>query len=303
MSILSLELDDIDPVPDNLEEILLLYHHDHACKSHIHSTNNNDMQPSTPPLVVGTPPEEKEEGLLCLVRETYSSVSSNTIDNDVDNSKTSSSCDDYDDNNTQHRLYKDDYEEYTILEKHLEFSESINILNNLGHYILLELKNKKVEGGLFKDAIVELTYSIIGNIIKAKISGTCTLMNELMCLLDEMLFAEVENVSHFYIDDKKFPVTQIYYGQEQWLDIHEQQKFVFISETSSLVEGEVMILLCFINDYMSLLDGIQEHIDSRQTKYSTHLKASRISTKIYEKLDRLKEKYLSIINKSITNQD
>jgi hypothetical protein len=275
MSSLVLDIDGLEPVPEDIENILLGY----------------TLQKDAHQELLETP-DEKNGGLLCLVREHLN----NKDESDDEYNETSSSK-----SSIQYHTYTDNYEEYTILEKHLEFSESIFNINTFGHYILSEIKDSKMEYGLFKDNLVETTFSTITNIIKAKISGTCTLMNELMCFLDEMLFVEVENVSSFYIDDAEFAITQVYYGQAEWLDARDQQKFKFTKDKPIFIEGEIMILMCFVNDYLSILDKIQEHIDTRHVKYSTHVKALKLITRIYEKIERLKDKLVDIINHSIGN--
>jgi hypothetical protein len=250
-----LDLEDLDPVPDNIEDILIL------------GKGENTLSSATP---VCDEVIEYEE-YACLIRPVEETE----------------------------KHYVDNYEEYNIVEKHLGFSESMFNINKRGYHIIAEMKERKMEGGVFKGELVETAFICLNNVVKARVSGTCTLMNELMCLLDEVLFMEVESLMHFYIGESEYTLAKVYYGQDDWMEEVKEQTFRFDIGTC-LSEGEIMIILCFVNNYMHLLDRVQDYVDGSDVKSSIHTKITHMTNRIYEKLDRLKEKFLVIIGESIS---
>jgi len=160
------------------------------------------------------------------------------------------------------KLYKDDYDVYGQLEKHLSFSERLVFLNKRGHYLIDNIRKTKVSGNI----VVETVVMAIRHIVKCKTLGSCTLMNELYCYLDEAMFHDIEDeIDTFYVDDDSYPITTVYYGQEAWLGDVEVQEFQF-SCGENFEEGELMILACFFNDYITLLEKILDNTDAQRVK-------------------------------------
>jgi len=191
--------------------------------------------------------------------------------------------------------YKDDYGNYEKIKNHLGFSEDLHILNETGQYLLSQLKEKAdpVSHEL-NDSIVEYIYTSIKMSVKARNVGTGTFYNELLCVLDELLFHDVEDMDTFVLNETEHKLTSIYYGQEEWMEKYTLQRFEF-STHASLEEGEVMILMCYINDYNTLIDRIHDHIDDISgAKSWISLKVSKITSKILSRLDKMKE-YLSTL--------
>lgn len=197
--------------------------------------------------------------------------------------------------------YKDDYDDYNHVEKHVNFSENLYNLNKRGYYLMDELRRKKPEG----DALLE---SIIGTLkitLKNKLSGTCTLMNELYCYLDELLFTSIDedNINAFFIGEDAYPITKIYYGQESWIgESIYLQNYSFV-KSKYIEEGEMMVIACFYNDYLTLLEKIMEYVEGVGIKCdSIRLLTTNIG-KLTSILDRAKLIILDKIGSSISLDD
>jgi len=188
--------------------------------------------------------------------------------------------------------YKDDYDTYEKITNHIGFSEDLHILNEKGHYLISQLKEKADPvTHEFSDSIVENVYNSVKISIKARNVGTGTLFNELMCLLDELLFSDVEDDMEFFVlNDTEYKLTSIYYGQDEWMEKYTLQQFEF-SKTPSLEEGEIMILMCYINDYTAFIDRIHDHMEL----FSTSFKLSKITSKILIRLDKVKDQLSSLL--------
>ena len=198
--------------------------------------------------------------------------------------------------------YKDDYDCYEKIKNHLGFSEDLHILNETGHYLISQLKEKAdpITHEL-SDPIVEYIYTSIKMSTKARNVGTGTFYNELLCVLDELLFSDVDDMDSFYLNETEYKLTSVYYGQEEWMEKYDIQRFQF-SQSESLEEGEIIILMCYINDYTALIDRIQDHIDDISgPKSLTCLKVSKISSKISTRLDKIKEHLSMLLTKFLSS--
>lgn len=154
--------------------------------------------------------------------------------------------------------YKNDYDDYSHIERHIQFSESLYNINKRGIYILDQLKRKN------DSAIIYSLVTTIKLTTKCKLMGTCTLMNELYCYLDQLIFSTIDEniINVFFIDDDAYPLTNVYYGQDRWLgDRVYFQAFEFDSN-AEFNDSEMMIVACFFNDYMTILEKIIDYIET-----------------------------------------
>lgn len=180
-----------------------------------------------------------------------------------------------------------EYEEYEKLEKHIEISYDIFKLESEGKHIMNEIKTKKgIPEGSFQESI----YTTIKGLMRAKLLGTGTLINELINLLDALLFSEIENMTHFYIDDGEYRLVDVYYGQELWItENFIQQQFELDGESKDFEEGEIMLVLCYINNYEKLLEYIVEHAENANVSPFLVRRLISITTQIQESYSKLKQ--------------
>lgn len=257
-----LDIEDISPVPVNIEELLGLGLRDEAID---HDPLDNASHTSSSDTLSNS--ETASQHALYLYREQALKVSSN------------------------------EYFEYNTLEQHVHFSKSLHRINYMGHYIGSELKMKKAE----MEPLVNLVQYTVNTTTRAKLIGTCTLFNELICYLDELLFADVEHLTHFYIEEDAYPITKVYYSQD-WIQDQEYSDFE-LEESCSLDEGEIMIIIVWINEYLSVIDSVSDYVDQSSTKYTTHMKLLVIIEKISERLEILKDRLYNVIRESIEHND
>ncbi len=192
--------------------------------------------------------------------------------------------------------YKDDYDDYVKINCHLGFSEDLHVLNEKGQYIVNQLKYKvDPDTHATIDVKVETIYNSIRQSIRSRNLGTSTFFNELMCVLDELLFNDVEDMEVFYLNDNEHKLTKIYYGQEEWAEDYEIQHFEF-SKNSTLEEGEIMFLLCFVNDYIALLERVIDYIERISDENTASLKVSKIALKILSRLEKAKDLLTTLLS-------
>lgn len=191
--------------------------------------------------------------------------------------------------------YNNDYDDYSHIERHIEFSESLYNINKRGIYILEELKRKN------DSSLIDSMITTIKLTTKCKLMGTCTLMNELYCYLDQLMFSTIDEnaINVFFIDDDTYPLTNIYYGQDNWLgDRLYFQAFEFDKRTE-FNDSEMMIIACFYNDYMTLLEKIVDYIETLSIHQDTTKPLITNIGKITGLLDRAKVKLLDKIGNNI----
>ena len=187
-------------------------------------------------------------------------------------------------------VYKDAYEAYNHIEKHQQFAETLYFLNKRGHYIIDELKRTKIDGfGNKIDPLVDSVIYAIVSTVRARQIGTSTLMNELYFYLEEVLFHDAVSIEEFYIDEDAYPLTAIYYGQERWIVDIDTQPFSFVRHPK-LEEGELMLLACYFNDYLALLERITDHIESTGApRTESHKRLEYTMSRVSVLIDRVKQ--------------
>jgi len=195
--------------------------------------------------------------------------------------------------------YKNDYDSYEKIMCHIGFSEDLYVLNEKGQHIINQLKKKAdpVTHELV-DSLVETTYNSIRQTIRARNLGTGTFFNELMCVLDELMFSDVEDMDSFYLDDNEHKLTKIYYGQEEWTKPYSMQHFEF-SKKTDFEEGEIMILMCYINDYLALLDRVNDYIEEMPKQNTTCIKVSKTISKIFSRLEKIKDQLTMMLSNAL----
>ncbi len=212
--------------------------------------------------------------------------------------------------------YKDTYNAYSQVEKHIGFAESLYFLNKRGHYLLDEIRRTKFvtpdsprpgSGGEAStseqlDVLVDsVTYAIVST-VRARMMGTSTLMNELYCYLEEVMFQDVgdSDIEEFFILDDSYPLTAMYYSQETWVVDHGIQQFSFARDRK-FEEGELMMIVCFFNDYISLLDKIAEYLDGGKTE--VHRRLEYTVGRISGIIERVKGHVLDQISRAFDEAD
>ena len=193
--------------------------------------------------------------------------------------------------------FMSEYKEYEKLEQHIWISYEFYKLDKEGRHIMNEIKSKKkVQEG----SIGERILMAIKDMLKARMAGTGNLVNELYNLLDGLLFAEVETMKHFQIDDDEYRLTDVYYGQDTWISENfRQQDFEFNAEIQGFEEGEMMLVLCYFNNYDSLMEHILEHLEGVSGSFFLKKKIMTIIGQIQEGYAKVRHRLTDMLSETI----
>lgn len=190
----------------------------------------------------------------------------------------------------------EDYNEYEMIERHIEYSRLLTIINLRGKLIIQQLeKQKNINGRKKLLGNVYDVYNSIANIIKPR-SLCNNLFSSLVYFLDELLFTEVVGRNRFIIEDDEYPLYYVYFNTDEWLhdtaiDSFVLDRCVFINDTESL------LINCFLDDYEYLLIMIEKYIKINDSTISR--KILRITSRLKKRLILLKALILRTLHKNL----
>lgn len=202
----------------------------------------------------------------------------------------------------------DEYAEYTKLEQHLSLSRALFELDAKGRHIAKEFQDKKSTGvrkrtgtHVFKDNI----FIVYNNLVNCLGMKRLRLYFCLQYFLDELMYYEIKNTESFYIEDETYPISKVYFGQQDWILDAQLQEFQFY-EDKSININEAMYLVCYLKEYDSLLLDIEEYTNP----FKGNKSVSRIRSKLRETIHRIRCRHknvwgvlLEIINNNIDGGD
>ena len=157
----------------------------------------------------------------------------------------------------------DQYSIYSKIEFHIELSTKMFLVNKKGLHLLSEIRNKKYlkkrrNTPVFTESITKI-YTNLVNILNYKMYVP-RLYITLKHYLDESLFKDSENkYSEFYIDNKKYNLTRLYYDQDSWI-LNQDIQHYELDIDSELNITETMCLVCFLREYEEFLFIIEDYI-------------------------------------------
>ena len=152
----------------------------------------------------------------------------------------------------------EEYDTYTWIQRHMKMSERLYDIDQRGKQILNEIRAKKDlrlhkrRMALSKDfAKVYACVSETINMWRFK----SRLFLSLLYYLDECMFENI-NESHefFYIEDDRYELTKMYFGQEAWIRDQNVQRFSFLNNNSMNVEEALLMRGFFVNYEHTLRD-------------------------------------------------
>lgn len=177
-----------------------------------------------------------------------------------------------------------EYFEYKRIEKHIDYSKALYTMNKRALTLTKELDKKRRCNKY--DVVVEGVYIILQKLCKHHTicSNSYT---SLVDLLDEILFCEVQTINNFYIDENKYPLSFIYFNQQEWIDDYDvpYQDFV-LDKNSNLSFLEAILVNCFIDDYENTILEVEADIKS------TPQQDIRLWRKVLRNLNRLKKRLI-----------
>lgn len=199
----------------------------------------------------------------------------------------------------------DEYTEYTKLEQHMALSRALFDLDTKGRHIVKEFQEKKSSGvrkrtgtHVFNDDIL-IVYNNIVNCLSLK---RLRLYFCLQYFLDELMYYEIKNTGLFYIEDSAYPISKVYFGQQDWIPDTHLQEFQFYEDKRSININEAMYLVCYLKEYDSLLLDIEEYTNP----FKGNKNVSKIRSKLRDTTHRIRCRHknvwdvlLEIINNNI----
>ena len=149
------------------------------------------------------------------------------------------------------------YSIYSKMEFHIELSKKMFIINEKGMHLIQEFKTKK-NVRKRKNAALTIIYTNLIHVLNYHIY-TPRLYMTLKNYLDALLFNDNCNkYTKFYIDDKEYDLTRLYYDQACWIQNQDIQRYE-LDEGSELDITETMCLVCFLREYEEFLFMIEDY--------------------------------------------
>lgn len=196
-------------------------------------------------------------------------------------------------------------EEYSKIENHIMLSKSIYELDMKGRHIINEFNLKKSIGKKRNGSYIfnESMTIIYNNLIHCLSLKRLKMYFCLQYFLDEVMYHEVTKSNKFYIEDNEYNISQIYFGQDDWIYDVMIQHFHFDAnkdaDSTGLNIHEAMYLICYLKDFDHCLLHIEDYIKPFKT-------IPRIKSKLRYTFHRIRVRHnyiwpllLSIINENI----
>ena len=200
--------------------------------------------------------------------------------------------------------------EYNKIENHIMLSKSIYELDMKGRHIINEFNEKKSIGKKRNGSFMfnESMTIIYNNLIHCLSLKRLKMYFCLQYFLDEVMYHEVTKTNKFYIEDNVYNISQIYFGQDDWIYDVMIQHFQFDNRKNENLDGnldgnlnihEAMYLICYLKDFDQCLLTIEDYIKPFKT-------IPKIKSKLRYTFHRIRVRHnyiwpilLSIINENI----
>ena len=190
----------------------------------------------------------------------------------------------------------EDYNEYEMIERHIDYSRMLTLINSRGKLIIQQLeKQKNINGRKKLLSNIYNVSNLITNVIKPR-SLCNNLFSSLVYYLDELLFTEVVGRNKFIIEDDEYPLYYVYFNTDEWIqdsgiDNFVLDKCVYINDTESI------LINCFLDDYEYFLIKIEKYMKDKDSIISR--KIIRITARLKKRLILLKAIILKTLHKNL----
>lgn len=177
------------------------------------------------------------------------------------------------------------YESYTWIQKHMQISQNMYDIDQLGKHLIHEIAVKKnMKTGKQRSLILSKEYEQIYNSINDTINVwrfKSRLYLTLQYYLDEALFNGIdENEEFFYIGDESYELTKLYFNQESWIHTQDPQKCQLFN-THDLNVEEALLLRCFFSNYENMMKYIEKLIEGSTASFKAPI--IKVLSKIRQK--------------------
>lgn len=195
------------------------------------------------------------------------------------------------------------YNEYEVLEKHIQLSKELDLLNHLGKRIIKEIEHKKhirqKKSGAYVFTIeINTIYNLLSDVTNIKKFNKLRLFFCMQYYLDELLFDEIKTLDSFQIEDESYKLTDLYFNQSTWNKIDEEED-LNISNDKFFNSDEALLIRDYELRYKSYLDKLNNYLEHRNQTNYIRKKISRITNRINTKFSNTTELIDKIIKEDI----
>jgi hypothetical protein len=183
----------------------------------------------------------------------------------------------------------DVYQEYGIIDKHIELSSDLHILNITGKQLIQEIQRKKHirqkrSGNYVFSQEVQCILNAIVDVTNTKRFNKLRLYFCIQYYLDELLFKSIKKLETFHIEDEVYKLTDLYFNQQTWncMTMDDLPK-KSLSEEKFMTSDDSQTISQFINSYTEFLDKVFVYLDTLQDIDYIRKKLKRISNRIKAK--------------------
>jgi curved DNA-binding protein CbpA len=199
------------------------------------------------------------------------------------------------------------YNEYEVLEKHIQLSKELDLLNHLGKRIIKEIEHKKhirqKKSGAYVFIIeINTIYNLLSDVTNIKKFNKLRLFFCMQYYLDELLFDEIKTLESFQIEDESYRLTDLYFNQSSWNKIDNTENIeeaLNITNDKFLNSDEAMLIRNYELRYKSFLDKLNIYLEHRNQTNYIRKKISRITNRINTKFSNTTELIDKIIKEDI----
>lgn len=184
---------------------------------------------------------------------------------------------------------------YTNIERHMKIAIELFELEQKGHNLYNELLEKKCKMGK-KNSELNVQNILFVLIKLIKPNKFCTnYYASLQYYLDELLFIDSKEIDLFVIEDKKYPLKDIYFNSNWKQEIENHPK---LDNIDYLNNEEMMLFLCYFETYADFLQRLKNLI---YIEYNTLVENnSKIVNKIKLILKKINLVLITIIKYILT---
>lgn len=195
------------------------------------------------------------------------------------------------------------YIEYEFLDKHIQYSKELYILDKRGRHILDQLERKKLmrrkrSGDLLFCSDVKFTYDTLTDITNTK-QFSLRLYFCLQHYLDELVFSQVKNITKFIIEDDEYKLTDLYFNQSAWNENEEIQTYDFYENNKHLNSEEAMYINLYLFDFEEYINKLFNFISALKNSGYIGVKLKEILNRFTFKIETVKTRMLKIIKQEI----
>ena len=185
--------------------------------------------------------------------------------------------------------------EYDKINDHLQISKDLHRINMKGKCILHQLEKKNIRikrtGTFVFNTEIGIVYNAIVDITNIKRFNKLRLFFCIQYYLDELLYRQVRNLDHFTIEDDEYKLPDIYFNQNLWNPIDENDLSIynFAGNEKQFLDEEIKFIKLYFKEYTFFLDDIKARLNNVNGIESIKFKLTRIFNRILRKLEKIDE--------------